>query len=88
MSFNFAAFVIGWSLVALCFVLYLATGVYLDASKALQTKRRRAVLDDFGVLLFDSNEEASRVHYRLTAAKKGVLLDLIQRVALDLNGRS
>ncbi|MFW2383199.1 MAG: HEAT repeat domain-containing protein [Acidimicrobiales bacterium] len=86
MTFNFGAFVIGWALVGVTLFLYLGTGVYLDVSKKLRTKRRLAVLDDFGVLLFDSNEDAARVHHRVTAAKKSVLLDVIQRLALDVKG--
>ncbi len=86
MNLNFVAFLASWSLVALTLFLYLVSGLYLDVSERVRTKRRLAVLDDFGVLLFDSNEDAARVHHRLTGAKKSVLLDVIQRLALDVKG--
>ncbi len=88
MTFNFVAFLIAWGLVGFTIVAYLVHGAYLDLSGALNRRRRRRILDDFGVLLFDSNEEAARVHHRLTSAKKNVLLDVIQRVAIDVNGEA
>ena len=88
MTFNFVAFLIGWSLVGVTVVVYLLSGVYLDVSKRNEQRRRLAVLDDFSVLLFDSNEEASQVHHRITGAKNDVLLDVIQRIALDVNGEA
>ncbi len=88
MGTEVALFVSACVLVAATLVLYLATGVYLDVSERLHTHRRRKVLGDLSVLLFDSNEDAASVHPRLASTKKTVLLDVIQRLALDVTGQA
>lgn len=88
MSVGMILFAGAWGLVGASLVLYLATGAYLDMSEKLHAHRRRKVLGDLSVLLFDSNEDAAAVHPRLTATKKTVLLDVIQRLALDVTGQA
>ncbi len=88
MSLVFALFLGAWSLTGLVLFLYLADGIFLDVGQKLHQKRRRRVLPDLSVLLFDSNEDAAAVHPRLTATKKTVLLDIIQGLALDVNGEA
>lgn len=81
-------FVSVWSIVGCLTLLYLLSGAVGDFRAAVLKRRRAKVLDVLAVVLFESEIEAEAVHKRAGRLSRGALLQVIQTLAVEINGQT
>jgi hypothetical protein len=78
----------GLSVLATFAVCYLSTGFLLDVTRRRRQKRRRRLQESLGAVLFRPVPEAAVAAERLARGGQRTLFDLLQRLAVDLNGEA
>ncbi len=85
---RFHLFLGAWSLTAAFAFIYIVWGTGMDISRRVVARRQQRVLDVLSVVLFEPDEDAARIHLRAQAMPKRPLLNVIQSLAVDLNGQA
>ena len=75
-----------WALVAMMTVFYVLWGTVADVAARHIERRRQQVLSVLSIVLFESDEEAERVHEQVVRLPRGELLEVLQSLAVDLDG--
>ena len=81
-------FALAWGLVGILMVAFVGLGAMNDLRMGLVGRHRDQVLRELAILLFDSDLEAEAVHGRVGHLPKRVLLDVIQSLAIDMEGEA
>lgn len=76
------------SVLATFAVCYLSTGFLLDVTRRRRQKRRRRLQESLAAVLFRPVPEAAVAAERLARGGQRTLFDLLQRLAVDLNGEA
>ncbi|MDA3038472.1 MAG: HEAT repeat domain-containing protein [Actinomycetota bacterium] len=79
-------FIISWVLVGLMMLLYVLWGVAADLVTRIVDRRRQHVLRVLSIVLFESDDDAEKVHDQVIGLPKGTLLGVLQTLAVDLDG--
>lgn len=77
-----------WSIVGGLTLVYLLAGAVGDVRAVLLTRRRSKVLEVLAVVLFESEIEAEAVHQKAGRLSRGALLQVIQTLAVEINGQT
>lgn len=85
---RFHIFLAAWSLTGALIVGYVGWGLISDVKRKVVERRRQRVLDVLSIVLFESDEDAARIHERARAMPRRALLNVIQSLAVDLNGQA
>lgn len=79
-------FIISWGLVGLMMLLYVLWGVAADVISRVIERRRGQVLRVLSIVLFESDDEAQKVHDQVIGLPRGTLLGVLQSLAVDFDG--
>ena len=85
---RFQLFLAAWGLVGLFVFGYVAYGSAADLGRKLLESRRRRTLAALSVLLFEPDDDAAAVHQAVGRLPNRVLIDVIQSLAIDLQGQA
>lgn len=85
---RFQIFLAAWGLVGLFVFGYVAYGSAADLGRKLLEDRRRRTLAALSVLLFEADDDAAAVHQAVGRLPNRVLIDVIQSLAIDLQGQA
>lgn len=85
---RFQLFLGAWSLSFALAAFYIVWGSFNDVAKRVVARRRRRVLEVLSVVLFESDEDAERIHERAMEMPRRELLAVVQSLAVDLNGQA
>lgn len=85
---RFQIFLVAWALSLGLAVFYIVWGSINDVAQTVVARRRRRVLDVLSVVLFESDDDAARVHEQAMQMPRRELLAVVQSLAVDLNGQA
>ncbi len=85
---RFHIFLAAWGLSLALAVFYIVWGSVNDVAQRVIARRRRRVLEVLSVVLFESDDDAARVHEQAMQMPRRELLAVVQSLAVDLNGQA